>query len=129
MKIITTSLIEVGLIGWLTFDAMTQDRGYASARSGHDALRYLNTWRNTRFDAALVDEFIHAIGIYPVGTQVELADGSIGTVCRHEPSEPKRPHVLITHNHHGAALDLPQIAEPAPDRRIQRALSAATVLR
>ena len=84
-----------------TFDAMTQDRGYARARSGHDALRYLNTWRNTRFDAALVDEFIHAIGIYPVGTQVELADGSIGTVCRHEPDEPKRPHVLITRDRHG----------------------------
>lgn len=112
-----------------TFDAMTQDRGYASARSGHDALRYLNTWRNTRFDAALVDEFIHAVGVYPVGTQVELADGSIGTVCRHEPGEPKRPHVLVTHDPQGEALDLPQIGEPAPHRRIQRALPAAAALR
>jgi HD-GYP domain-containing protein (c-di-GMP phosphodiesterase class II) len=112
-----------------TYDAMTQDRGYARARSGHDALRYLNTWRNTRFDAALVDEFIHAIGIYPVGTNVELTDGSIGTVCRHEPDEPKRPHVLITSDRHGKTLDLPQVAEPAPHRRIQRSLPAARALR
>lgn len=111
-----------------SFDAMTQDRGYARARSGHDALRYLNTWRNTRFDAALVDEFIHAVGVYPVGTHVELADGSIGTVCRHERGEPKRPHVLITRDRHGEKLDLPQVVGPAPHRRIQRALSAAVAL-
>jgi len=112
-----------------TFDAMTQDRGYASARSGHAALRYLNTWRDIKFDAALVDEFIHAVGVYPVGTGVELADGSFGTVCRHNPGEPKRPDVLLSRDASGRVLKTPRIAESMPNRRIQRALPASIPVR
>ena len=107
-----------------TFDAMTQNRGYATARSGHATLRYLNTWRDVKFDAALIDEFIHALGVYPVGTSVELADGSIGVVCRQNPGEPKRPAVLLARDAHGHALETMQVIESAPNRRIQRALPA-----
>ncbi|MFQ5633702.1 MAG: HD-GYP domain-containing protein [Gammaproteobacteria bacterium] len=106
-----------------TFDAMTQERSYATARSGHDALRHLNTWRDIKFDAAPVDEFIHALGVFPVGTGVELMDGSVGVVCRHNPGEPKRPDVLLTRDTHGHALKTKPIVEPGPNRRIQRALS------
>jgi len=112
-----------------TFDAMTQDRGYANARSGHAALRYLNTWRDIKFDAALVDEFIHAVGVYPVGTTVELVDGCFGTVCRQNPGEPKRPDVLLSRDAEGRALKTPRITEPTPDRRIRRALPAIVPVR
>jgi len=108
-----------------TFDALTQDRGYANARSGHAALRYLNTWRNTKFDAALVDEFIHAVGVYPVGTSVELADGSTGIVCRQNPGEPKRPDVLLTGKADGHVAAERQVVESTLGRRIQRALPTA----
>lgn len=112
-----------------TFDALTQDRGYANARSGHAALRYLNTWRDIKFDAALVDEFIHAVGVYPVGTGVQLVDGSIGIVCRHHRDEPRRPDVLLTRMADGQAPPIPQVIESTPDQRIQRALAAAAPVR
>jgi hypothetical protein len=105
-----------------TFDALTQNRGYANGRSGHAALRHLNTRRNVKFDAALIDEFVHAIGVYPVGTNVELADGSIGIVCRQKPGEPTRPDVLLKRDADGRALDSPQVAESTPTRRVRRAL-------
>lgn len=112
-----------------TFDALTQDRGYANARSRHAALRYLNTWRNIKFDAALVDEFIHAVGVYPVGTGVQLADGSVGIVCRHNRDEPRRPDVLLTREAGGQELPRPQIIESRPNRRIRRAVAAAVPTR
>lgn len=112
-----------------TFDALTQDRGYANARSGHSALRYLNTWRDTRFDAALIDEFIHAVGVYPVGTGVELHDGSIGIVCCQRDGEPKRPDVLLTRDAAGRALPDNRVVESTPSRRIRRALPAVVPVR
>ena len=112
-----------------TYDALTQDRSYANARSGHAALRYLNTWRDIKFDAALIDEFIHAVGVYPVGTGVELVDGSFGIVCRHNRAEPKRPDVLVTRSSDGRALSDAEIVESAPHRRIRRALPAAVLVR
>ncbi|MFW2406011.1 MAG: HD-GYP domain-containing protein [Gammaproteobacteria bacterium] len=108
-----------------TYDAMTQNRDYAHARSGHAALRYLNSCRDIKFDAALIDEFIHAVGVYPVGTNVELEDGSIGAVCRHDPDEPKRPDVLLLRDSSGNALQAMSIADSGPNQRIRRALPAA----
>jgi hypothetical protein len=105
-----------------TYDAMTQNRGYAQARSGHAALRHLNSCRDIKFDAALVDEFIHAIGAYPVGTIVELEDDSIGIVCRHNPGEPKRPDVILTSDPDGNALDDASVAKPKSNRWVRRAL-------
>lgn len=107
-----------------TYDAMTQNRDYANARSGHAALRYLSSCRDIKFDAALVDEFIHAVGVYPVGTNVELEDCSIGTVCRHDPNEPKRPDVLLLRDPSGQSLKAMSIAESGPNKRIRRALPA-----
>ena len=108
-----------------TYDAMTQNRGYATARSGHAALRYLNSCRDIKFDAALIDEFIHALGVYPVGTNVVLEDGSVGMVCRHNPDEPKRPDVLLVRDPEGYPLEPASVAGRAPNNRVRRALPAA----
>ncbi|MGD8309468.1 MAG: HD-GYP domain-containing protein, partial [Chromatiales bacterium] len=40
-----------------------------------DALKYMYNWRGELFDAELVEEFIQCIGIYPVGSVVELSSG------------------------------------------------------
>jgi HD-GYP domain-containing protein (c-di-GMP phosphodiesterase class II) len=78
-----------------TYDAITQDRRYAPAISAHTALRYLNGQRRTKFDAALLQEFIHAMGVYPTGTWVELMDGSIGVVCAQDKRWPLTPRVAL----------------------------------
>lgn len=78
-----------------TFDAMTQERHYAPAVSAHTALRYLNGQRHAKFDDALLQEFIHAMGIYPTGTWVELLDGSVGIVCAQDTGWPLTPSVAV----------------------------------
>ncbi len=105
-----------------TFDALTVDRRYASAMSSHGALRYLNTQGERDFDAALVDEFIHAFGTYPTGTRVELADGSVGLVCAQNPDRPSQPQVLLTHDTEGRELSAPAIRSYGLETHIVRAL-------
>ena len=84
-----------------TFDAMTQERHYAPAVSAHTALRYLNGQRHAKFDDALLQEFIHAMGIYPTGTWVELLDGSVGIVCAQDTGWPLTPSVAVMLDRNG----------------------------
>ena len=88
-----------------TYDAITQDRRYASAISAHTALRYLNNQRNRQFDDTLVQEFIQALGIYPTGTWVELLDGSVGVVCSQNSCWPLAPRVAVLRNGVGEKLE------------------------
>ena len=105
-----------------TFDALTVDRHYAGAISGHAALRYLNSKRGEAYDAALVGEFIDAIGLYPTGTRVEMSDGSSGLVCAQNSDWPLRPQVLVTTDMHGHKLDEPRLLTNGIDGHIARAL-------
>jgi HD-GYP domain-containing protein (c-di-GMP phosphodiesterase class II) len=108
-----------------TFDALTLNRRYATAMSAHDALRYLNTERGEGFDAALLDEFVHALGIYPTGTRVELVDGSLGIVCAQNPEWPLRPTVLLTHGPQGKRMNVPRLLTSGIGGHIARALEPA----
>jgi HD-GYP domain-containing protein (c-di-GMP phosphodiesterase class II) len=105
-----------------TFDALSNDRHYAGGVSGHAALRYLNSQRGTGYDAALVGEFIHAVGVYPTGTRVALADGRSGVVCGQNPEWPLRPRVLVTESEFGQPMDEPELLLNGFGARIARAL-------
>ena len=63
--------------------------------SAHEVLRYLNAHRGKLFDAALVEEFIEAIGIYPTGTVVKLSDASVGVVYEQNRLRRLLPRVLV----------------------------------
>lgn len=63
--------------------------------SAHDVLRYLSRDRGRRFDAALVEEFIQAIGIYPTGTLVKLSDGCVGVVIEQNRLRRLQPKVML----------------------------------
>ena len=62
------------------FDAMISYRPYAQQRTVYDAIRVLYKGRATEFDSALVDQFIELMGVYPIGTLVELSSGEVAVV-------------------------------------------------
>ncbi|MGL4712533.1 MAG: HD-GYP domain-containing protein [Shewanella sp.] len=62
------------------FDALTATRCYKEAMSPAAAFKILLSLTPFHLDQALVYEFIRCIGVYPVGSLVELSDGRIGIV-------------------------------------------------
>ena len=108
-----------------SFDAMTLNRHYAEGISAHHALRALNTQRGQAYDAALLREFIHALGVYPTGTRVELVDGRVGLVCAQNPEWPLRPLILLTETAEGELLAEPRLLASGLDGHIARALPPA----
>jgi len=113
-----------------TYDAMTQDRRYAPAVSSHTALRYLSEQRNSHFDDSLLQEFIHAMGVYPTGTWVELLDGSRGIVCAQDSGWPLSPLVALLTNSKGepiaSSIVLADRSNPIVNARQADPLSFAT---
>lgn len=77
-----TQIPYLGQIGAIVdcYDALTSDRAYASAISGHAALQKIYEWRDRLFDKQLVEQFIQCMGIYPIGSVVELRSGDVGVV-------------------------------------------------
>jgi HD-GYP domain-containing protein (c-di-GMP phosphodiesterase class II) len=87
-----------------TYDALLQNRSYSPALAAHDAIRLVNSMRDRQFDAALVKTFIQALGVYPTGSWVQLADGRIGIVRSQSADEPARPRIALVCDSIGGAL-------------------------
>ncbi|MCG9697948.1 HD-GYP domain-containing protein [Shewanella sp. Isolate11] len=62
------------------FDALTATRCYKEAMSPAAAFKILLSLTPFHLDQKLVYEFIRCVGIYPVGSLVQLSDGRIGIV-------------------------------------------------
>jgi HD-GYP domain-containing protein (c-di-GMP phosphodiesterase class II) len=93
------------------FSAMTSPRPYADAMSPYEAMRQLQTWGETFFNAGLVQQFIQAIGIFPVGTLVELSTAESAVVIEQHKAHRLKPKVLIVADSDGAALKVPIILD------------------
>jgi len=81
------------------YDAVTSDRVYRPAISSHKALQMLYDAKDKDFQAVLVEQFIQCIGIYPVGSPVELSTGEIGIVLSQNRLRRLRPKVMLILDH------------------------------
>lgn len=77
------------------YDAITSHRPYARVRTPSEAVALLYDLRDTEYQSELVEEFIQAIGVYPVGTLVELSSGEVGTVIAEYRRRRLRPNILL----------------------------------
>ncbi len=75
--------------------AMTRNRSYNPAVSHQRALEALIGSRGVKFREALVDQFIQCMGLYPVGTMVELNSGEVGVVIQQNRVRRLQPRILI----------------------------------
>jgi HD-GYP domain-containing protein (c-di-GMP phosphodiesterase class II) len=78
-----------------TFHAMTSARPYREALSTNETLQRLYSWKGGCFNDGLVEQFIQCIGVYPVGTVVELSTGEIGIVIAQNRIRRLKPRVMV----------------------------------
>jgi len=90
---------DFGMIGAIVdhYDAITSDRAYHGAISAHSVLMQMYGWRNSLFSAPLVEKFIQCLGIYPIGSVVELNSGEIGVVAAINRQQRLKPHVMLVY--------------------------------
>ena len=78
-----------------TYDAMTTARPYAAPMSSYDAVRQLNKLAGVEFAEEMVEQFVQAIGMFPVGSLVELNTGEVGVVVAQNRVRRLRPRVML----------------------------------
>ncbi len=86
-----------GAIGAIVdvYDAITSQRIYRAGISPEDALKRMYEWRHKDFQADLVEEFIKCMGIFPIGSLVELNTGGIGVVITINRARRLKPKVAL----------------------------------
>ncbi|MGH8672983.1 MAG: HD-GYP domain-containing protein, partial [Burkholderiales bacterium] len=84
-----------------TFGAMTTKRPYADAISPSNVLGIMHKWKDKTFNSWLVEEFIRCIGVFPVGSVVELNSGEVGLVISQNTVRRLQPRVLVVRDANG----------------------------
>ncbi|MEX2360757.1 MAG: HD-GYP domain-containing protein [Gammaproteobacteria bacterium] len=113
---ISTAVLMVAIAD--VYDAMTSERVYHQGMPAHDALKALYQIAPGEFGKKLMEEFIRCIGVYPVGSVVELFSGDIGIVMSVDPENKLRPLVMLVRDHDGC--------EYLPRRYVSLAAMSAT---
>jgi HD-GYP domain-containing protein (c-di-GMP phosphodiesterase class II) len=91
---------SIGIFGRMAgiadcFAAMTKARPYAEAVSSYEALRSISSWGGDYFHEPLTEQFVQAIGVFPVGSLVELSSGEVAVVVSHNKVRRLKPRVLL----------------------------------
>lgn len=94
------SIPDFAMIGAIVdhYDAITSDRSYRGAVAAHNVLKKMYEGRSTLFHPVLVERFIQCLGIYPVGSVVELNTGEIGVVAAMNRLQRLKPHVMLVYH-------------------------------
>jgi HD-GYP domain-containing protein (c-di-GMP phosphodiesterase class II) len=126
-----------GLIAGIvdTFDTLTAPPPFGENLSPSNAINIIYKRRGTQFHPALVEQFIQCIGVFPVGSVVELNSGEVAIVIAQNMVRRLQPRIMVVKDAHGhplipyKMLDLmkePKV-KPGEPYRIQRTLEYDTV--
>ena len=77
------------------YDAITSKRLHSEPLSAEEALKRMYEWRQQDFRADLVEEFIKCMGIYPIGSLVELSTEAVGVVITINRARRLKPKVVL----------------------------------
>ena len=91
------------------YDAITSDRCYHDAISPYEALKNMYEWVNEDFDKDLIENFIKCLGIYPIGSVVELNLGHVGIVVSASEKTKLRPIVMLISNNKREKFPTPKL--------------------
>jgi len=104
-----------------TFDTLVAPPPQGKHMSPSNALNVIFKGRGTWFQPALVEQFIQCVGVYPVGSAVELNTGEVGIVIAQNPLRRLQPRVMIVRDAKGfenrpyKMLDLSKELKATPD--------------
>ncbi len=112
--------LEAQILGAVeVFEALTHHRPYReNPQAASEAVNFLLDSRHTQFLDRVLKALISKVGLYPVGSYVELGTGDVARVLEHRQDNPMRPMLAIIQDGSGTRLASPRVADPLLDPRI-----------
>lgn len=93
------------------------------AMTPHEALSFMFAQRRSKFDAAILQQMIRCLGVYPPGSIVSLSNEAIAMVMSVNPAKPLRPCVMLYDE------TLPKEAAPILDLEQETDLNISKAIR
>ncbi|MBQ0166199.1 MAG: HD-GYP domain-containing protein [Treponema sp.] len=78
-----------------TFEALLGKKPYHDAIISYEAMKTLLAESGTHFDSEVMTAFVQTMGVYPVGSIVQLSDGSVAKVIEASLDAPFQPVVKL----------------------------------
>ena len=100
--LINDNAMIVGIIDM--FEAMTHTRPYRKKMPPYNALKELINMGAHSITPRYVEALVHRIGLYPIGSWVELSTGEIGKIIEINKKFPLRPVVSVIYMRGGRKL-------------------------
>ncbi len=95
------------------YDALTAKRVYKPAMPMYQALLRIHKNKGTEFDAHAVDLFVNTLGLYPVGSLVQMNTGELAIVFEPNPDDSRKPTIALLTQPSGRARGAPYIVNLA----------------
>jgi HD-GYP domain-containing protein (c-di-GMP phosphodiesterase class II) len=90
---------QIGIYGKIAgiadcYEDLTSQQPFAPPLAPHAALKILEEWKTRLFQEDLIEEFVQCIGVYPVGSLVELTTGEVAVVIANNRVHRLKPRVM-----------------------------------
>ena len=99
-----------------SYNAITSNRPFKEADSAHQAVMELLKARKVRYDERIVTSLVYAVSLYPIGSPVELSDGTRGIVYESDPKDFKSPLVRLVRDREGRPVAEPTVVRTGEQR-------------
>ena len=105
---------EISVVGRILaladcYNALTSDRPHRKAMAPHKAISVIYGMRGKDFDPVFLERFIQGVGVFPLGSAVELNTGQQGLVIQINPTSPTQPVISLITDPRG---------KPVPERTV-----------
>ena len=119
----------IGLVD--VYEALTHERSYRKKYLAHEAIKELLNNGALLFDQSTLKVLVNQVGLYPIGSWVELNTNEIGKVIINNEKFPLRPVVKLNFVNAGLKLSEPRVVNLAKQLNlfIKRPLSDEEVLK
>ena len=95
------------------YQAGTSVRPYRKAKTSFQILMELYNERDSAFPGGLVEQFIQCIGIFPIGSFVQLSTKEVGIVVQRNQVQQLKPKIMILVNTEGERIEDPETIDLA----------------
>lgn len=94
------------------YEACTHRRVYRPETQGHmEGIESLVRMARKEFDEAVVKAMIRRIGLFPVGSWVELSSAEVGRILEHRRDAPMRPLIAVLYDSRGRRLERARVVD------------------
>ncbi|UCF98961.1 MAG: HD-GYP domain-containing protein [Spirochaetaceae bacterium] len=87
------------------YEAMVSERPYRNSIIGYNAMKTVLSDNGRHFDPQVLKAFLESMGIFPIGSVVQLNNSSIGRVSENHADAPLRPKIELLIDEFGNQIE------------------------